>query len=300
MNPQTRTRPPAFEHVSVMKFAADETDAPARTIRGWASTPNLDRVGEVIRPEAFAKDLAAYLENPIVTWAHDTYDVPIGTVQQALIDPAKGLWVEVKFADAGADPQADRVWSAIADKRLRSFSVGFNGQYTPEWGYFDETTKAWIWERAELREIAVVPIPANASAVFDVAKSLGLSFYKPDENAVLAQEEQRCMENLERLRGASEGIVNIVRHWAKAGHGDPSAAVVDGAVRPITVLADILKAGRVLSAANRAAVETARDALGEVLAKDDASRGCDQPDEDEDEPRKTAPPLGQARIRLTG
>lgn len=297
---QQRTRPPAFEHVSVMKFAAEETDAPARIIRGWASTPNLDRVGEVIRPEAFAKDLAAYLENPIVTWAHDIYDVPIGTVQHALIDPAKGLWVEVKFAAEGADPQADRVWAAIADGRVRSFSVGFNGKYTEEWGFYNETTKAWVWERADLREIAVVPIPANASAVFEVAKSLGLSLYKPDESTVLAAEEARCMENLERLRGASEGISNIVRHWAKAGHGDPSAAVVDGAVRPITVLADILKAGRVLSAANRAAVESARDALGEVLAKDDASRQTPEAEEGEDEPRKTAPPLGQARIHLTG
>jgi len=297
MNAQTGTRPPAFEHVSMMKFAAETSDVPSRTITGWASTPDLDRVGEVIRPEAFARDLATYLENPIVTWAHNTYDVPIGVVRQALIDPMKGLWVEVKFADAGADPFADRVWAAISDGRVRSFSVGFNGQYTEEYGHYDESANVWVWEHAELREIAVVPIPANASAVFEVAKSLGLTFYKPHPGAVLEREEARCLENLERLRGASEGIDNIVRHWVKTGSGAPSAALLDGAVRPITVLASILKAGRVLSAANRAAIERARDALHEVICRDDESRcNPDNPDDDEENEKATIETQKPGRI----
>jgi len=61
-------------------------------------------------------------------------------------------------------------------------------------------------------------------------------------------------------------------HWDKSG-GAPSAEVVSAALSPLSDLCAIAKAGRVLSAANRTAVDSAVTALQEVCARDDASRG---------------------------
>jgi hypothetical protein len=53
------------------------------------------------------------------------------------------------------------------------------------------------------------------------------------------------------------------------------------AVRSIIAAMGILKAGRVLSAANREAVEGAITALQEVLARDDASRETPEPNNED-------------------
>jgi hypothetical protein len=128
-----------------------------------------------------------------------------------------------------------------------------------------------------------VSLPANREATFELGKSLGLAVPGRDELSQLhrgakeAAEESRVEEDLKRLGQSAQAIGNISRHWEKTG-GAPSARLVDAAVSPITDLMRIVKAGRVLSAANRTAVEDAVEALQGVLARDEDSRASEEDD----------------------
>ena len=422
----TRETTPPYSHVKVLQFKAAEVNEERRRVSGYASTPDLDRQGERILPEAFAYSLGTYLRNPVVTWSHEWWEMPIGKTVQAEVRP-DGLWVEIEIAKTA---EGNKVWEGITQGLVRSLSVGFDGRYTDEWGYWEQVAEAerkmgydeyqshvdqgqrWVWTKVALWEIAVVPLPANANATFGIAKGLGLPepprgplaaktatsfadlpaapeetawdagasetrvrewaggpnkddidwekyrkrffWYDPDNaegfggyklpfadivdgdlravwrgvaaamGALLGArggvdipaderkavynhikryyakfekdppdfkgdwpenlkavtfragefeilEELRALEDAQRLKHAATSLSNISRHWVTEG-GAPSAEVVTDAVSAITAASEVAKAGRVLSAANRSAVEQAIAALQDVLARDDESR----------------------------
>ncbi len=166
---------PPFGRIRVLplhiKAAADQA------FEGWASTPAIDREGEVVEPEALAASLEAYMRNPIVTYAHDWLN-PVGRTIEARATDA-GLWVRIQL---GRTARAREVWQLIEDRILRSLSIGFNAG--PEDGY--DRDGVWYWKRIELLEIAVVPIPANPTATLTVARQLGLDMTLPSRLRVKA------------------------------------------------------------------------------------------------------------------
>ncbi|MHC4745028.1 MAG: hypothetical protein ACYS8Z_24185, partial [Planctomycetota bacterium] len=66
------------------QFISEDTkvDAEERTVTAVISTGAIDRDGEVLLPKGVV--LEAYLKNPVVLWAHDYWDKPIG----------KALWIK--------------------------------------------------------------------------------------------------------------------------------------------------------------------------------------------------------------
>jgi HK97 family phage prohead protease len=161
---------PVFNHVKLYQFKAE--DLGERIVAGYASTPDIDASGERILPTAFEESLPRYMRNPIVTWAHDIREIPIGKTVTAEVRP-QGLWVQIQF---GSSPRCLEVYEAVRDGRVRSLSVGFYGQQTEDWGRWAEIDgkSVWEWHRVDLWEIAVVPLPANFAAQITVAKALGL------------------------------------------------------------------------------------------------------------------------------
>ncbi len=166
---------PAFGHVKVAAFKQTGIDETLHVIEGLSSTPQQDRDGEVIQPKAFAAHLDEYMANPIVTWCHSWWDIPIGLTLDAKITP-EGLWTR-KQIDV-EDEFAARIWTAVKNRRVRSDSVGFNGDYTSDFGQVNKDGN-WVWtDNLRLLEIALVPIPSNSGATFAIAKSLGLTIPK--------------------------------------------------------------------------------------------------------------------------
>jgi hypothetical protein len=107
-------------------------------------------------------------------------------------------------------------------------------------------------------------------------------------------EETRVLEYLGRLNGAAEWLRNWSRHIAKAG-GAPSPAVIEQALSPLSHLIEIatgrgggLREGKVLSAANKAKVKAALEALQELYAGAGGEEADGGPDDAE---RHAAPPI---------
>jgi HK97 family phage prohead protease len=170
-----KNRPP-YNQVRLMAWKEDGLNAEERTASGWASTPAVDSYGEVVKPVAFTDSLQSYLRNPVMFWNHSWYDVPIGRCLDASIHVEDGLWIKALF---GTTVKAEEVWKAVSvDKTVRSMSIGFRGDYSPEFGYYDKEQEAWIWTNLKLVEISVVGMPACAEAQFQLSKSLGLPMFR--------------------------------------------------------------------------------------------------------------------------
>ncbi|NMC35304.1 MAG: hypothetical protein GYA36_23030 [Veillonellaceae bacterium] len=277
---ETRQVPYSFvklQHVASIKATRGEPTAngrPTLNVAGWASTEDVDRTNEVIHSTFFAESLDQFRANPRMFWQHQVNIGVWDQVEVAQEGGVRGLRVSgriIDLSDAG-DGLSPYAMAQVEEGMVRAMSVGFNiAAPRMECGYREGDV--WHWVRnGQLMEVSLVDMPCNPGAIIDAAKSLHLSLRSLDEFDGEDAEEARVRADLKRLTGAAESLRNISRHWAKTDGGALSAEVLTEALSPISVLAELAKAGRVLSGANRTAVEAARDALNEVIARDDASR----------------------------
>lgn len=132
------------------------------TISGMASTNDIDRVGDVISPDAWKKGgLENFKRNPIILFNHDP-NMPIGKATD--VGPnEKGLGLKAFISKHAPNGIAE----LIKDGVLGAFSVGF---MVKDADYIEETGGLKIKD-AELFEVSVVSIPANQAATFSLAKS---------------------------------------------------------------------------------------------------------------------------------
>lgn len=138
-----------------------------RIIEGWASTPNEDRMGDVVVPEGARYQLPLPL-----LFAHK-HEEPVGSVISATVTRA-GIRIRAKLTEGVA--RAEEVWKLIKDGALQAVSIGFaplKSTPLPNGGLrFDE----WDWH-----ELSIVSVPANPDAKIAIGKSVA---YAADPQAV--------------------------------------------------------------------------------------------------------------------
>lgn len=136
-------------------------DDDSRTIQGWATTPEPDRVGDVVEP------LGVQYKNPLVLlWQHD-HDKPIGTVEFGK-PTAKGVPFTANVAKV-SEPgilknRVDEAWQSVKAGLIRAVSIGFRSlDHEPIKGTYGIRYKS-----TEVFELSLVSVPANAGAVFSI------------------------------------------------------------------------------------------------------------------------------------
>jgi HK97 family phage prohead protease len=149
----------AFSVLNIKTF-----DDGTRVIRGIATTPSVDRVGDVIEP------LGVKFTNPMpFLWQH-AHDKPIGTVEFGT-PTAKGI----PFVATIANPKApgtlktrcDEAWQSITLGLVRAVSVGFR---PIEYSYIEGGGVRYT--ETEVFELSAVTIPAQADAIIEAVKSV--------------------------------------------------------------------------------------------------------------------------------
>ena len=141
--------------------ALDENEDGSVNIKGYASTSDQDRAGDIVDPTAWSKGgIGNYENNPIILFNHD-YHNPIGKTTELGVDE-RGLKIKGKISKS-----AGKVSELIKEGVLGAFSVGFR---VKDADYIEETDGYRIKD-AELFEISVVSVPANQAATFSVAKA---------------------------------------------------------------------------------------------------------------------------------
>lgn len=141
-------------------------DDAARTITGIATTPSVDRVGDIIEP------LGVKFTNPLAfLWQHD-HDKPVGTCEFGK-PSATGIPFTAKLIhpdDVESPTLKDRLqeaWDSIKAGLVRAVSIGFR---PIEYAFMDGGGIRFI--ESEVFELSAVTIPANADAVITAVKSI--------------------------------------------------------------------------------------------------------------------------------
>lgn len=140
-------------------------DEDKRVIRGVATTPGVDRVGDIVEP------LGVTFKNPLpFLWQH-MHDKPIGTVKFDT-PTADGINFEAELPTIAEEgPLRDRIeeaWQSIKSGLVRAVSIGFRAV---EYAWMDDGGIRFI--KTEVYELSAVTIPANAQALITgTSKSL--------------------------------------------------------------------------------------------------------------------------------
>jgi HK97 family phage prohead protease len=135
----------------------------ARVIRGIATTPAVDRVGDIVEP------LGVKFSNPMpFLWQHN-HDQPIGTV--TFDKPTKsGIAFEAKLPrveEAGTlKDRIDEAWQSIKLGLVRAVSIGFRPL---EYAFMSDG--GIHFQEIEVYELSAVTIPAQPGAVITSAKA---------------------------------------------------------------------------------------------------------------------------------
>ena len=205
------------------------------TIKGYASTTDVDRHGDIVPASVWEKGIQNYLKNPVILAYHD-HSAPIGRMVEHKVDE-KGLLVKARISSAAGD-----VYKLVKDGVLTAFSIGFrivDAEY-------NSAAELFVVKELELHEISVVSVPANQNTLFSLSKS----FENDEEFKSFKMQFAPKSESAKGLESSTEANSDVTKEWKM----DPKQLE--------QMLAD---------AASKAAEQTAK-AIGEKQAKDAAEK----------------------------
>jgi HK97 family phage prohead protease len=149
-------------------FEIKDINRDEQTLWAVGTTESFDRDDDIIRMDGWEID--NYLKNPVILWAHNYREPPIGKALQ--VEPqASGMWFKVQFAKTD---KAQEVFGLYADGFMRAWSVGFLPKdYDHLRDDAGQPLGGWDYMRQELLELSAVPVPANPEAL-NILRSKGV------------------------------------------------------------------------------------------------------------------------------
>jgi len=145
-----------IEFTKTLPIAKQEYDEGILRIWGYASTNDVDHMGDIITLEALSNGINEYLKFPTIRYMHRPE--PIGRVVAASVDD-KGLFIEGIIVD-------EKVQRLIQTGVLNALSIGgWIKDYTYENG-------KRVIRDLRIVEISVVDVPANPNAVITEFKGI--------------------------------------------------------------------------------------------------------------------------------
>jgi HK97 family phage prohead protease len=144
-----------------LPFEIKEVDDSEGIFKGYASTYDLDRGGDIIVKGAFDNSLATNSAQVKILWQHKQ-DQPIGKPMLMRPDD-KGLYVEGKVSDTSLGRDAKTL---MRDGVITSMSIGF---ITKEADYNSDGVR--LIKELELVEFSLVTYPMNEKAVITQVKN---------------------------------------------------------------------------------------------------------------------------------
>lgn len=220
-------------------------DEEQRIITGIATTPEPDRMGDIVEPKG------AKFKLPIpLLWQHNSRE-PVGSVTKATVRD-DGIEIQAQFAKVDEPgtlkDRLDEAWQSVKAKLVRGLSIGFN-----------DIESAWLKDTYSLHflqwewlELSCVTIPANADASIQTIKSCDIGRPAASGNG------RRTAKSITNQPGVS-GTARVVKMRGAPEMKKPIADQIAGWVNT-----------RSEKAARQDAIQT--KASDEGRGKDDAER----------------------------
>ena len=183
-----------------------EADNDEVLIEGYASTKDVDRYQDVVKPSAFKDAIEWFMKNPIMLLQHNQ-EKPIWIFTEMQVT---SKWLKVKWKVTN---DIDNVKQNIRDWILRGFSIWF-------------IPKAWWWEvidwqevrvitALELLEISAVSVPANPFTLFQALKKYFTNL--PEEN-MGKNEKKELDEVVETEEEVTEEVIEETKEEENDTH----------------------------------------------------------------------------------
>lgn len=140
-------------------------DDEERVIRGMATTPTVDRVGDIVEPEGVV------FRGPVKLHLYHEHDKPVGLLTFGT-PTKKGIPFEAHIPDVKEDgvvrERVNEAWHSVKYKLLDAVSIGFS---VLEDGVELLKTGGYRFTKWEMLELSLVGVPANPDAVITAFKS---------------------------------------------------------------------------------------------------------------------------------
>lgn len=157
-----------------------------RTVIFRASDETPDRDGDVIKAEGW--ELDNFIKSGSILYGHNPSRFPVASVKDAFVQ-GKELMVMAQFPEEGKAPDSDVAYNLIKSDVLKGVSVGFIGK---EWEE-NKDTYGRTFTKAELLELSLTPVPANANAMAIVKE------YDPEHKDKYIETEYVTKEEVEQM-----------------------------------------------------------------------------------------------------
>lgn len=140
-------------------------DTERRVFTGTATTPEPDRIGDIVEP------LGVRFKNPLPLLLFHAHSLPVGTVK--LSKPTEdGIEFEATLPNitepGNLKSRVDEAWESIKHGLIRGVSIGFRAL---DDGIETLKTGGLRFTRTEVLELSLVPVPANADCTINALKS---------------------------------------------------------------------------------------------------------------------------------
>lgn len=189
-----------------------------RLIEGYASTKHIDRVNDVVLPEAFKDTLKSFLAGSCPLLFNHNPNEPVGKIVAATIDDT-GLYVKAEIGKGYG--KADDVWAMIKDGVLKAFSIGFIPlEMEPD----EKNAEINYIKKLELLEISIVSVPANREALFTISEDgksiFDVSFEDFEEKQVAPYRKTQPLDTTSAW-DKRKAIFQLRKYASSDGSGDP-------------------------------------------------------------------------------
>jgi HK97 family phage major capsid protein/HK97 family phage prohead protease len=159
-------------HRAYAIFHVKAVDADRRVITGTATTPEPDRVGDIIEP------LGVSFKNPLPLLLFHDAKKPVGTTtfKKATKDGIEFTATLPIIDEPGIlKDRIDEAWQSIKAGLVSGVSVGFRAIEEA----FNKETGGFRFIKTEVMELSLVTVPANASATIHSIKAIDLAASGP-------------------------------------------------------------------------------------------------------------------------
>lgn len=229
-------------------------------IKGVASTfGNVDQTGDIIAPGAFDASLAELKARKEVLPSFLNHDM---NLQIGGIDPddlqvtSSGLQVTIKVdldTRAGKD-----CYSLVKKGFLNNFSVGFNFDYKDDAIEYDYSADTRTFNKVNLFEVSITPLPANKDATINEVKSVTSFKDYPLASKDTAWDSSAAIKRVRAKTDSEDSPSSSYKNafmWFDSSDTDsfgayklPYVDVIDGELkvipRAIFAIASVLQGGR--------------------------------------------------------
>lgn len=274
---------PAYKIFKAFPAEAKAVDDMERQFRFTITTNGVDREKDVITADGWKVE--NYLKNPVVLWAHDYRQPPVG-VSRSLERTENGLASVCEFADPKDYALAGTVAALVRMGALRATSVGFR---TLEWTW-DEQRDGINFISQELLEYSIVPVPANPECLIEArgegidveplrewaAKTLEMLVQKDAPAPIPVPDLTLLKKNLDDVTGSVERFTLLID-----GLGQRTAVLTENTERLTALIAGVKTDSGV--AVDDAVAPSVPATSGNASETDGTPVPDDEDDEDQDD-----------------